>query len=256
MGSATVPGMGNGGSRVRRLLIAASLGVVLILVWGAAAFVQRAELLIGGLPQRIQAELAARGEPFVPLSGVPKALPLATVAVEDRSFWTNPGISLEGIARAALVDFASEAWVEGGSTITQQLIRDQLLGYQKTLSRKTTEMIYAVLATRRFSKQTILSLYLNEVNYGAGAFGIAAAAKTYFGLPPRALDFTQCTLLAGLPQYPYGYNPLLHPAAARARQRTVLGAMVAVGEITPAQARAAEGAPLGLLRAGRTAPAG
>lgn len=235
---------------MRRLVWAAAAGLVLILAWGVAAFVQRAEVLIGGLPARIQAELVAKGEPFLPLTELPPALSAAAVAVEDRSFWTNPGVSLEGIARAALVDVASQAWVEGGSTITQQLIRDQLLGYQKTLARKITEMAYAVLATRRFSKSSILALYLNEVNYGNGAFGIAAAAQTYFGVPPAKLTLPQCALLAGLPQNPAGLDPLQHLEAARERQRTVLQAMVAVHDLTPTEAAAAAAAPLGLRPAG------
>lgn len=235
---------------MRRVVWAAIAGLVLILGWGAAAFVQRAEILIGGLPAGIDSELASHGRPFVHLSQLPPALGEATVAVEDRSFWSNPGISLEGIARAALVDVASQAWVEGGSTITQQLIRDQLLGYQKTLARKITEMAYAVLATRRFPKRTILELYVNEVNYGHGAFGIAAAAQTYFGVPAADLSLPQCTLLAGLPQDPTGLDPLRHPQAARRRQQTVLQAMVAVHDLSPAQAAAAAAAPLSLLPAG------
>ena len=229
---------------------AVAAGLALILGWGAAAFVQRAEMRIAGLPARVDAELAAHGQPFVHLSQLPPALVEATVAVEDRSFWSNPGISLEGIARSALVDVASQSFAEGGSTITQQLIRDQLLGYQKTLTRKLTEMAYAVLATRRFPKRTILTLYLNEVNYGSGAFGIAAAAQTYFAVPAADLSLAQCTLLAGLPQDPAGLDPFRHPRAARRRQQAVLQAMVAVGDLSASQAAAAAAAPLSLLPVG------
>ena len=229
--------------RIAAVLIVLAAGA---LAWGAVVFVRGAERRLATVPALVAAALARGGEPLVALSHIAPGLPEATVAIEDRSFWRNPGISLEGVGRAALVDVANQAWVEGGSTITQQLMRDELLGEQKTLHRKLIEMAYAVLATQRFSKATILTLYLNEVDYGAGAFGIAAAAHTYFSTTPATLTLVQSVLLAGLPQNPAGLDPLAHPEAALERRTQVVAAMVATHRISPAQGRALDAQPLGL----------
>ncbi len=240
---------------MRRMLFWAVGILLLLLFWGVAAFVQNAETRIATLPARVEAQLRVEGSQEVPLNRIPRNLINATVAVEDRSFWTNPGVSAEGVARAALVDVASQAFVEGGSTITQQLVRDMLLGYQKTLHRKAVEIAYALLTTRRFPKTEILDLYLNEVNYGQGALGVASAAQVYFGMPLDSLDLSQCALLAGLPQNPEGLDPFQHLSLARQRQAQVLAAMVAVHDITPAEARQAAQAPLDLLPTSATAGA-
>lgn len=240
-------GVGPPSAARRRFIWIALCAVVAVAAgWGLRAFVREAEPRLATLPGRVAATLASEREPLVPLAQIAPALPLATVAVEDQSFWTNPGISFEGIARSALVDFASAAWVEGGSTITQQLMRDELLGFQKTLHRKIVEIGYALLATRRFSKTEILTLYLNEVDYGNGAFGVAAAAHTYFDTTPARLTLAESVLLAGLPQFPAGLDPYVHPAAAKARRAIVVAAMVRMHELTPAQARALDAAPLNL----------
>lgn len=231
-----------------RRYVAWGLGIVLAVgLGGAVAFVHRAEVRLGEIPALVQDRLAAHGSSFVPLHDVPTYLIEATVAVEDRSFWTNPGISPEGIARAAVVDIVHRRFVEGGSTITQELVRDMLLSLRKTLSRKITGTLYSLLCADRYSKDAVMSYYLNEVNYGNGAFGIAAAAKTYFGLPPSSLGLSQCALLAGLPQNPAGLDPFVHIHAARARELVVLDAMVDTNVISTRQAKAAEAAPLGLL---------
>lgn len=221
---------------------------LLLGVGGGAAvgYVRHAEARLLALPAGVRRELQRHGSRYVPLRQIPRTLIQATVAVEDRSFWYNPGISLEGIARAALVDVASGSFAQGGSTITQELIRDRLLGYQKSIVRKVRELIYAVICTRLFSKDHILAMYLNEVNYGHGAFGVYAASRTYFGVPPRRLDLAQSALLAGLPQDPAGLDPLRHPRAARARRTVVLRAMVAAGLLTPRAARRVAAQPLGL----------
>ncbi len=216
------------------------------LAW-AGNFVRVAEARLGQIPGMVRSDLAARGSRFLPLRDIPPRLIAASVAVEDRSFWTNPGISPEGIARAAVVDLVHDRFVQGGSTITQELVRDMLLGFQKTLTRKLTEVAYALLCADRYSKDEVMTLYLNEVNYGNGAFGIAAAAKTYFHVQPAALSLPQCALLAGIPQDPVALDPFRHPQAAQARQRVVLQAMVQIGAISPAQAQEAAQAPLGLL---------
>jgi len=190
------------------------------------------------LSQRVHAELTAQASPWVPLSQIQPMLPRALLATEDNTFWTNIGISFEGIARSVLIDFASGSFVEGGSTITQQLVRDQLLSQRKTIPRKLEEMVLAIALTRMDSKREILALYLNQVYFGHGAYGIAAASRVYFGRTPALLDDAQCTLLAGLPQAPSLDDPLENPTAAHRRQAEVIGAMEAAGGLTRARGRA------------------
>ncbi len=242
------PAGGGRGAGLRRRVAILGLFTVLAcaLGVGGALFVRHAERRIATLPMLVRAGLRREGEPLVGLGAIAPALPAASVAVEDRSFWTNPGISFEGVARAAVVDFANAAWVEGGSTITQQLVRDELLGFQKTLHRKIIEMAYAVLVTIRFSKPEILTLYLNEVDYGNGAFGVAAAAHTYFDTTPAHLTLAECVLLAGLPQYPAGLDPFTHPRAALERRAVVVAAMVHTHAISAAEGRRLDAQPLDL----------
>lgn len=223
--------------------------LVLGIAWWSAVWIQSAEVTLSTLPTLVTRQLQAHRDPLVPLSAISPWLPEASVAIEDRSFWRNWGVSLEGIARAALVDVASEAFVQGGSTITQQLIRDQLLTFRKSLRRKAREVAYALLLTRRMSKKEILTLYLNEVNYGNGNFGVYAASEGYFGTPPADLNLAQSALLAGLPQNPSGLDPYRHPRAALGRRALVLDAMRSVGDISPKQALRAGRAPLNLLPA-------
>jgi membrane peptidoglycan carboxypeptidase len=229
------------------LLWLAVAAAVLVLAWWSASFAQTAETRLAGLPAHIHAETAARGDPFLPLSAIPLGMQRAVIAVEDQTFYTNMGISVEGLARAAVVDLLTHTFAQGGSTITQELVRDQLLGDQKTVSRKLTEIAYALLLTRRLSKPEILELFFNQAYFGHQAWGIYAAAKTYFGLPPEDLDLAQESLLAGLLQAPTDLDPLVHLQAAVARQAVVLQAMVNANYITQAEAEAAAHAPLGLL---------
>jgi membrane peptidoglycan carboxypeptidase len=231
------------------MLLAAGIVAALVAGWGVGAFVRAARSELATIPARVRRALAAEHSRFVPLQHISAWLPMATVAVEDRSFWTNPGVSLEGIARAALVDVASGAFAQGGSTITQQLVRDQLLVYRKTLVRKLREAIYAILLTGMLPKREILALYLNEVNYGAGALGVYAASRVYFHERPDRLTLLQSALLAGLPQDPVGLDPFTHPAAALARRSEVLRAMVAVGDLSRRRALALMHLPLGLALA-------
>ena len=198
------------------------------------------------LPQRVRSQLQAHGSRWVPLRGVAPSLVKALLATEDRTFWTNPGVSFEGIARSVLVDLASGQFVEGGSTLTQQLVRDELLTQAKTIPRKLEEMVLAIALTRLDPKREILALYLNEVYLGHGAYGILAASETYFGRTPAELTLAQSTLLAGLPQAPSYYDPLIDPKAAAARQEQVVAAMEQAGDLTPSQGRAVLKAPWGL----------
>ena len=174
---------------------------------------------------------------LVKLDEVPLLMQQATIAIEDHSFWTNPGIDFGGIVRALQVNLAKGGVAQGGSTVTQQLIKTRLLGDEPTVTRKIKEAILAVEATRTFSKQQILEMYLSQIFYGNQSYGLKAAAKTYFGIADlNQLSLGQMALLAGLPQAPSEYDPVQNPAAAIARRQLVLQAMVDEGYITQAQA--------------------
>jgi len=180
----------------------------------------------------------------VPLDTIPLHCVQATIATEDANFYTNPGVDLVGILRAAWINLQGGETLSGGSTITQQLARNLLLSpeerSQRTLTRKLRESILAWRMAQRYSKDEILALYLNEVYYGNLAYGIEAAAQAYFGAPVGQLDLAQCALLAGLPQSPANYDPLVNLPVAQARQTTVLDLMVKAGTIDAAQAELAK----------------
>jgi penicillin-binding protein 1C len=184
----------------------------------------------------------------VPLADVPIYLQQATVATEDATFYTNPGVSLWAIVRALVLNARQGEVVSGGSTITQQVARLVLMApqerAQRTLVRKLREALLALRLSRVYDKDTLLEMYLNEVYYGNLAYGIEAAAQAYFGVHTRDLDLAQCALLAGLPQAPALHDPLVRQDAAKARQRVVLGLMVRQGYITQEQADLAHAEPL------------
>ncbi len=179
---------------------------------------------------------------------IPPSCQQATIATEDANFYTNSGIDLHAILRALFQNAQSGEIVSGGSTITQQLARRLLLSSdersQRTVIRKLRESILAVRITDRFGKDDILTLYFNEVYYGNMAYGLEAAAQSYFGTSAHNLDLAQCSLLAGLPQMPAQYNPLIDPEAARARQGVVLGLMVEQGYLDRSEADRAAAEPL------------
>ncbi len=190
----------------------------------------------------------------VPLTSIPVALREGTIAAEDASFYSNPGIDLGAMARSLFLDARLESPAFGGSTITQQLVRTILLPanerYQRTLSRKLHEVALALQLSSRMSKNDVLALYLNNVYYGNLAYGAEAAAEAYFGKPVSILDLAQCALLAGIPRSPTLYNPLTSPEAARARRADVLRLMRKDGYITTGQQQLAGAEPLGLAIAG------
>jgi len=182
----------------------------------------------------------------VPLNQISPDVINATVAIEDKDFWTNEGVSFTGIVRAAASDLSSGGIVSGASTITQQLIKNASGQDQETIDRKVKEMILAIGLTQSYSKDQILWMYLNSIFYGEQAYGIDAAAQTYFGYQDtptktaaQQLDLAQASMLAGLPRSPSAYDPYYHMAAARARQAEVLNQMVVQGYITPADEVAA-----------------
>jgi penicillin-binding protein 1A len=166
-------------------------------------------------------------------------LPAALVAVEDRRFWHHSGIDVIGLLRAAWVNLTAGRVVQGGSTLTQQVAKTLFLTNARTTKRKVQELLLTLWLERHFTKQEILEIYLNRVYLGAGAWGMDAAAKAYFNVSARRLTLAQAAVLAGLPRAPSRFNPRANPAAAAARAREVLAAMVANGTITAEQAQAA-----------------
>jgi membrane peptidoglycan carboxypeptidase len=177
----------------------------------------------------------------------------ATVDVEDKTFWTNSGVDVQGIVRAAINDLSGQSGLQGASTITQQLVRNAgLVGFDQTIQRKLEEAVLAIEVTNQYPKYKILEMYLNTVYYGDSNYGVEAAAESYFNMRPQynpklhrvvwpaeELDLAHASLLAGLPRSPSDYAPDYNPQAALARQQEVLTAMENVGDITPQQAAAA-----------------
>ncbi len=182
-------------------------------------------------------------------SEIPQSLKNATIAIEDQRFYKNDGVDLTGIFRSAVKDITSGAALQGGSTITMQLMRNLYLGNdQHTLRQKIIEAKMAIDYNKEHSKRSILTSYLNSVPYGTvggqTAIGVQAAARVFFNRPASQLNLEQSALLAGLPQAPSQYNPFLDPSAARQRRNEVLAKMAELHYISTAQASAAESAPL------------
>lgn len=162
---------------------------------------------------------------WTPLSRIPPLLQQAVIAAEDRRFYDHGAVDLIGVARALYVNYEAGTTVEGGSTIAQQTVKNIFLSNQRTMERKTEEMLLAIQLERHYSKDQILEMYLNTIYFGHGAYGIGNASRIYFGVAPEALTVGQCAMLAGLPQAPTAYDPINHPEAARDRQQTVLQLM-------------------------------
>jgi len=173
---------------------------------------------------------------IVPIDEIPDDLIHATVATEDKTFYSNPGFDPLAIARSFWLNISEGEIVSGASTITQQLVKSIFLSPEQTFSRKIQEAVLAQEITRRYTKDQILEIYLNEIYYGNMAYGIEAAAETYFGKSARALTTAEASLLAGLPQSPSIYDPYTNLEAAKNRQKVVLGLMTKEGYISRAQA--------------------
>ena len=168
----------------------------------------------------------------------------AIVSVEDQRFYEHNGVDTRGIARALWEDLRSQGVVEGGSTITQQFVKNAYVRNERTIARKVREAALAWQLEQRWSKDRILLAYLNTIYFGNGAYGIQQAARTYFGKGAKRLTLAESALLAGLPADPSLYDPTQHPRAAKQRRRYVLQTMYDQGKITPRQLRNASRAPL------------
>ncbi|HSK50436.1 MAG TPA: transglycosylase domain-containing protein [Solirubrobacterales bacterium] len=187
----------------------------------------------------------------VSIKRIPKTVQLATVAIEDQRFYSHGGVDPEGILRALVENLEAGEAVEGGSTITQQLVRNLCIANpERTVERKIVEAKLALEYSERHSQRQILGQYLNTASYGtiegSTAVGVQAAAKIYFSKPVWELSLAQAALLAGLPQAPSRYNPILNPSGARDRRDAVLNQMEKLGYASAGEARAAKASGLGL----------
>lgn len=176
----------------------------------------------------------------ISVEALPPALTSAVLAIEDRRFYTHFGLDLRGFARAMFTNIRAGSVVQGGSTITQQVAKNLFLTPERTIARKIREALLALWLEHKFTKDQILTLYLNRVYLGAGAYGIEAAAQTFFGRSAKVLNLYQSAMIAGLMKAPSRYNPASHPEAARVRTRVVLKAMVDAGYINSEDVSAAE----------------
>jgi penicillin-binding protein 1A len=192
-------------------------------------------------------EFQAERRIFVPLREIPKILRDAVIAVEDARFYSHFGVDLRGIARAAYANFRHNRIMEGGSTITQQLAKVLFLTPDRRFERKVKEALLALELERRYSKDRLLEIYLNQIYLGHGAYGVEAAARTYFGASVQELTLPQAALLAALPRAPGNYSPFEHPDVARTRRAYVLRRMVELEYVKPEEAKRATAAPLGLV---------
>ena len=185
----------------------------------------------------------------VPSSRIPQAMKDATVATEDRRFYEHHGVDFVAVARALVADLKAGHIVQGGSTITEQYVKNAYLGSENGFVRKIREAVLAWELESRWSKDQILTAYLNTVYYGSGAYGVQAAAQTYFHRNIWQLTLPQCALLAGLPRSPVGYSPVSDPTDALQRRDLVLTLMGSQGYVSARQAAAASQTRLGVFAA-------
>lgn len=179
---------------------------------------------------------AAENRVPVKLTEVPKELQNAFIAVEDARFYEHHGIDVIGIMRAVVVNLTNRGVSEGGSTITQQLAKNAYLTQDRTLHRKIQEVFLALQLEQKYTKQEILEAYLNQIYFGQGAYGVQAAAKTYFNKDVKDLTLNECAMLAGIPKSPNYYSPFVNLSAAKDRKSTVLDQMEKYGYISSSTA--------------------
>ncbi|TLY32826.1 MAG: hypothetical protein E6K62_07425 [Nitrospirae bacterium] len=192
---------------------------------------------------------------LVPLDKIPRQLVNALVAIEDSRFFEHRGLDFVGIARAAITNLASGKIRQGASTITQQLARSLFLSPKRDFERKAKEALLALKMEQILGKEQILELYLNQIYFGHGAYGVQSAAHTYFGKDVGEITLAEAAYLAGLPKGPADYSPYYHPDASKKRQATVLRRMVEERFITPAEADAAMAGEVQFKRLTRDEPA-
>ena len=185
------------------------------------------------------AELFIEKRDPVPLKEIPHYLKAALIATEDRKFYKHSGVDIKGILRAIIKNICAGEYVEGASTITQQLAKTLFLTPKKTIIRKMKEAVLSFQLERRYTKDEILRLYLNQVYFGSGAYGVESAARLYFGKTVNSLNLTECALIAGLPKSPSRYSPLVNIELALKRRNIVLTQMATTEIITKADLKKA-----------------
>jgi penicillin-binding protein 1A len=197
--------------------------------------------------QKLLAErFTERREP-VPLAVMPDHLKEAILATEDNKFYEHPGVDVQGILRAFIHNIMAGDYVEGASTITQQLAKTLFLTPEKSLFRKLKEAFLSLQIERRYTKDEILELYLNQVYFGSGAYGVEAAAQIFFGKSVRELTLAECALIAGMPKSPSRYSPLINRDLALGRRNVVLEQMARNELVSHEQVETAKTSPLELV---------
>ncbi|MGG3889743.1 transglycosylase domain-containing protein [Metabacillus fastidiosus] len=185
--------------------------------------------------QKIQELNSGQHREVVPLNELPEQLKMAFVVTEDKRFFEHKGVDSKGILRALFKNIESGSNAEGASTITQQLARNVYLSSEKTIERKTKEVVIAAEIERKYTKEQILEMYLNQIYFGSGAYGVQAASIEYFGKEAKDLNIAESALLAGLPKAPSKYSPRNNMELAKERRATVLSLMRKNNIITEAE---------------------
>ena len=193
-------------------------------------------------------ELGIEKRTVVPYDAIPKLLVQAVVAAEDADYFKHGGLDYHGMLRAFIENILRGRTAQGGSTITQQVVKTMLLSPERTMRRKVQEIILARELSQKLSKEDVLALYLNQIYYGHGRYGCEEAARYFFGKSVRDVNLAEAALLAGLPQSPERLSPRKHPDAAKTRQRYVLGQMAAHGFIERKVADRIAAEPIHLVR--------
>jgi penicillin-binding protein 1A len=197
-------------------------------------------------------ELGSEKRTVVPYDAIPKILIQAVTSAEDADYFKHSGLDYRGMVRAFIENVLRGRTAQGGSTITQQVVKTMLLTPERTMRRKVQEIILARQLSEKFSKEDVLALYLNQIYYGHGRYGCEEAARYFFGKSVRDIDLAEAALLAGLPQSPERLSPRKHPEAAKTRQRYVLGQMAEHGFIDRATADRVAAQPIRLAREPRS----
>ncbi len=239
-------------------LIGGSTGYIIVSLWDLPE-VDTLEQFKPSITSRVYsddnkllAEFYLENRTPVLFKDVPTMLIKALIAAEDTRFYGHLGIDLRGIMRALYRNIRAHRVLEGGSTLTQQLAKVLFLNPERSYSRKFKEMVLALRIEQRYTKQEILLLYLNQMYFGSGAYGVEAAAQIYFGKRAAELNLAECALIAGIPRSPKYYSPFNSPQSALGRRAYVLNRMATTGVISPDRAREAKAVPLPVHRPVRT----
>lgn len=181
---------------------------------------------VDGNVMSVQVEAIKNKEGYVLLSDLPETYVNAVVAAEDKRFYRHPGIDVLSIGRAVLNDVRAGKMIEGGSTITQQLVKNLCFTQEKSIDRKIAEIMMALHVEKNYNKDELFELYVNSIYFGNQYYGIGQAARGYFGVEPSQMTDSQSTILAGIPNAPSAYAWNEHPELAKERQKKVLKSMV------------------------------